>query len=143
MSDEDEWMNAGYAMIANTPPDLKPMAALLRSKKPIPDGLRDLLADLLDPGEAPLHNVRLTLEFISTEFISTPNKEAAFYEKWIAVDAYDRFRAEGMSEEDALTKLANDKIFLREKSVFHKARQFIHAYIPTYIPEMLKRIRGG
>jgi hypothetical protein len=143
MNDEDEWLNAGCAMIANTPPDLKPMAALLRTfEKPIPDGLRDLLADLLDPGDPPRHNARLKLEFISAEF-STANKEAAFYEKWIAVDAYDRLRAEGMSEEDALTKLANDKIFLREKSVFHKARQFIHAYIPTYIPEMLKRIRGG
>jgi hypothetical protein len=143
MNDLDEWINAGCAMIANTPPDLKPMAALLRDvNKPIPPGIRDLLADLLDPGETPPHNARLALKFISAEF-STPNKEAAFYEKWIAVNAYGRLRAEGMSEEDALVKLANDKIFLRDKSVFHRARQFIHAYIPTYISETLRRIRGG
>jgi hypothetical protein len=130
MNDLDEWINAGCAMMANTPPDLKPMAALLRGNKPIPCGIRDLLAELLDPGDPPLFNVRLT-----PEFISTPNKETALFMKWIAVGVYDRLRAEGVSEEDALMEAA--KIFPREKSVFHRSRIFIH----EVVPKLLKRIR--
>jgi hypothetical protein len=132
MNDLDEWINAGCAVIATTPPDLKPMAALLRSKKPIPDDLRDLLAELLDPGEPPLYNVRLTPEFIQTD-----NKEREFFEKWMAVCAYDRLRAMGVSEKSALMVAAT--VFPREKSVFFKARKFIH----EFTPKLLKRIRHG
>jgi hypothetical protein len=129
---DDEWINAGCAMIGTTQPDPKPMTALLRSKKPIPDGLRELLAELLDPGEPPLYNVRLTPKFIETR-----NKDVAFYMQWNAVGLYDRLRAEGVSERDALREAY--KIFPREKSVFLKSRQFIH----TFIPKLLKRIRHG
>jgi len=132
MNDLDEWLNAGAGIIATIPPDPKPMAALLRSKKPIPDGLRDLLAELLDPGEPPLYNVRLT-----PEFINPPSKDVEFFKKWNATGLYDRLRAKGVSEKDALREA--NKIFLREKSVFHKGRKFIH----MFIPKLLKRIRHG
>jgi hypothetical protein len=129
---DDEWTNAIMALIASTEPDTKLLAMWLRSEKPIPPGIRDALAELLNPGEPPLYNVRLT-----PEFIWTPNKEAVFFEKWIAVGLYDRLRAKGMSEENALK--AAGKIFTREKSVVHKGRKFIH----TFIPKLLKRIRHG
>jgi hypothetical protein len=134
MNDEDEWINAVCAVIATTPPDLSPMAALLRGNKPIPPGIRDALAELFDPGEPPRYNVRLTPELIETQ-----NKDVAFYMKWIAVGIYDRLRAEGVSEEDALMEAA--KIFPRDKSVVHRARISIH----EFIAKLLKRIRhpGG
>ena len=131
MNDEDEWLNAGCALIATIPPDPKPMAAMLRSVTPIPPGIRDTLAELLDPGDPPLYNVRLTPKFIQAQ-----TKDVAFYNKWNAVGLYDRFRAEGVSQEDAIRKLRN---ISREKSVFHKGRQFIH----KFIPKLLKRIRHG
>jgi hypothetical protein len=42
---EDEWLNA----IARLPNTTKPLADLFRTSTP-PDGVRDLLAELLDPG---------------------------------------------------------------------------------------------
>lgn len=146
MNDEDEWINAGCAIIGRgffpgpltrpdlkpIRPDLRPMAALLRGNKPIPCGIRDLLAELLDPGDPPLQNVRLTPEFINTE-----RKDVELFQKWIAVGVYDRLRAEGASEEDALMEAT--KIFTRDKSVVHRSRIFIH----EFIPKLLKRVRGG
>ena len=67
---DDEWSNAIAALIASTEPDTKLLAMWLRSEKPIPPGIRDALAELLNPGEPPLYNVRLT-----PEFITPPNKE--------------------------------------------------------------------
>jgi hypothetical protein len=46
---DDLWINACTALIANTPPDPKPLAALLRSRKQIPEETIRLLANLLDP----------------------------------------------------------------------------------------------
>jgi hypothetical protein len=108
------------------------LATCFRGEKPISPGIRDALADLLDPGEPPQFNVRL-----SPVFITPPNKEVMFFAKWIAVGIYDRLRAEGVSEKDALMEAA--KIFPRDKSVVHKARKIIHALVP----KLLKRIRHG
>jgi hypothetical protein len=85
---EDEWINAICALIArsrpdrelakrlkkNEPPppgfsenrmipdpDPKPLAALLRGKRPIPDGVRDTLAELLDPGDPEYLGCKLKL----------------------------------------------------------------------------------
>ena len=129
---DDEWTNAIMALIASTEPDTKLLAMWLHSEKPITPEIRDALAELLTPGEPPLYNVRLT-----PEFITTPNKEVAFFTKWTAVGLYDRLRADGASEKEALREA--NKIFPCEKTVFHKARIFIH----TYIPKLLKRIRHG
>jgi hypothetical protein len=63
---DDEWTNAIMALIASTEPDTKLLAMWLRSEKPIPPGIRDALAEPLNPGEPPLYNVRLTPEFIWT-----------------------------------------------------------------------------
>src|ERR1700730_15088970 len=114
MNDEDEWINAVQALICNIPASPKPLAAMLRGDTPIPRGIRDTLAELLDPGEPPLYNVRLT-----PKFIETPNKDETFFTKWIAVGLYDRLRADGATQEDALIEAF--KIFHREKSVFLKS----------------------
>ena len=127
-----EWTNAIGALIASSRPDTKPLAMWLRSEKPIPSGIRQSIAELLDPGNPPLYNVRLV-----PEFIRTPKQDSEFFMKWIASGIYDRCCAEGMSEKDALGEA--NKIFPREKSVFHKNRKFIR----TFIPKLLKRIRHG
>jgi hypothetical protein len=51
MIDEDEWINAVLALICNIPASPKPLAAMLRGDTPIPPGIRDTLAELIDPGE--------------------------------------------------------------------------------------------
>jgi hypothetical protein len=128
MNDDDEWINAGCAMMASIRPDLGPMIALLRGHKPVPRGIRDLLADLLAPGDSPPYSVRLTLEFTRTQEFGTPRKENDFFKKWVAVGIYDRLRAEGASEKEALGEA--NKIFPCEKTSFHKARIAIHERAP-------------
>lgn len=51
MNDDDEWINAVLALICNRPESPKPLAAMLRGDTPIPPGIRDTLAELIDPGE--------------------------------------------------------------------------------------------
>jgi hypothetical protein len=49
---DDEWTNAIAALIASTEPDTKLLATCFRGEKPIPPGIRDALAELLDPRAA-------------------------------------------------------------------------------------------
>jgi hypothetical protein len=98
---DHDWQNAIAALIASTKPNTKPLAMWLRSEKPIPPGIRDSIAELLDPGKPPLYNVRLTPKFIKTQ-----NKHVAFFMKWTATRVYDELRAKGVSEKDALMEVA-------------------------------------
>jgi hypothetical protein len=125
MNDLDKWLNAGSAVIATTPPDLKPMAALLRSEKPFPHELRDLLAELLDPGEPPLYNVKLTPKRIQTE-----SKEAKLFNKIIvAVIEYDKLRNAGKSANDARAYVTKKYGWDCEVSVFNRRRRSVHAHM--------------
>jgi hypothetical protein len=130
MNDLDEWMNAGCAIIATTPPDLKPMAALLRSEKPFPHELRDLLAELLDPGEPPLYNVKLTPKRIQTE-----HKEATLFNRTIvAVIEYDMLCNEGKSAIEARADVTKKYGWNCDESTFNRRRRQVHAH--------QKRVRG-
>ena len=131
MNDEDEWLNAGCALIQQSHRTLSRWRPCSAASRRFPRNSRHACR-VLDPGDPPLYNVRLTPKFIQAQ-----TKDVAFYNKWNAVGLYDRFRAEGVSEEGALEEAT--KIFPREKSVFHKGRQFIH----EFIPKLLKRIRHG
>jgi hypothetical protein len=51
MNDEDEWENAVLALICNIPASPKPLAAKLRGDTPISPGIRNTLAELIDPGK--------------------------------------------------------------------------------------------
>jgi hypothetical protein len=62
MNDEDEWRNAVTAFIAGTPQDPKPLAAMLRGDTPIPPGIRDALAELIDPGKPEYLGCKLVLK---------------------------------------------------------------------------------
>jgi hypothetical protein len=130
MNDEDEWLNASSALIATIPPDPKPMAALLRSEKPVPHGIRDLLAELLDPGEPPLYNVKLTPKRIRTK-----RKEAELFNRTIgAIAEYDKLRNAGKSANDARAYVAKKYGWNCDESVFNGHRRRVHAY--------MKRVRG-
>jgi hypothetical protein len=50
----DVWLAAINAL-----PDPRPIAALLRSDTPMPDGARHLLAELFHPGDPPISDFRL------------------------------------------------------------------------------------
>jgi hypothetical protein len=58
----DDWINAVEAFIAWTPPDQKPLAAMLRGDAPIPPGIRDALAELIDPGKPEYLGCKLVLK---------------------------------------------------------------------------------
>jgi hypothetical protein len=47
----EEWQGAIEALIASGTPNPKPLAALIRGSASIPSGVREMLAELLDPQE--------------------------------------------------------------------------------------------
>jgi hypothetical protein len=59
---DDEWTNAVLALICNMPASPKPLAAMLRGDTPIPRGIRDMLAELIDAGEPEYLGCKLVLE---------------------------------------------------------------------------------
>jgi hypothetical protein len=64
MTDGEEWLNAGAALIAYEVSDPKPLADLLRSHKEIPEATLHLLADLLDP--PPVAPLGMQLRIVET-----------------------------------------------------------------------------
>jgi hypothetical protein len=48
----EEWQSAVEALLASNSPNPKPLAALIRGGGPIPNGAREIFAELLDPWAA-------------------------------------------------------------------------------------------
>jgi hypothetical protein len=63
MTDEEEWLKAGAALIA-TKSDPRPLADLLRSRREIPEAAIHLLATLLDP--PPVDPLGMRLKIVET-----------------------------------------------------------------------------
>jgi hypothetical protein len=59
---DDEWTNAVLDLICNIPASPKPLAGMLRGDTPIPPGIRDTLAELIDPGEPEYLGCKLVFE---------------------------------------------------------------------------------
>jgi hypothetical protein len=70
MTDDEEWLRAGAALIAHTASDPKPLADLLRSRREIPEATIHLLAALLDP--PPTDPLGMRLKIVETH-IPTAN----------------------------------------------------------------------
>jgi hypothetical protein len=112
MDNEVEWINAASALIASTPPDPKPLAALLRSGNPSP-GICDLLADLLDPNETDYLHCKL--ELVDTV---TPQKQFfAIDTKTAVMGAHAQLMKEGKSSIDAAEIIAENPILTTSGSV--------------------------
>jgi hypothetical protein len=73
MTDEEEWLKAGAALIA-TKSDPRPLADLLRSRREIPEAAIHLLATLLDP--PPIDPLGMRLKIVETH-IPAANLPAA------------------------------------------------------------------
>lgn len=86
----DIWINAFAAF-----PDVQPLLLLLRSDTPMTPGARDLLAELLSPGDPPIDPFVLELK---------PNAKfdmAGILEKIAAADLYGCELAAGKSSQQA------------------------------------------
>jgi hypothetical protein len=109
-------------------PDIKALARLLRSREPLPDGLRDALAEILDsrlPGELAC-NWRLRPVFRGRH----KNKAQHVNENdQIIVRKIGAARKRGMSIEDAIRQIvADDKVDKSESALWliwkkHQRRQ--------------------
>ena len=88
-------------------PDIKALARLLRSKEPLPEGLRDALAEMLDsrlPGELAC-NWRLRPVFCGRHKSKAQHVNET---DQIIVRKIDAARKRGMSIEDAIQQIADD-----------------------------------
>ncbi len=62
----EEWQGAIEALLASNTPNPKPLAALIRGSASIPSGVREMLAELLDPQEPEYLYFRLVLKSTRT-----------------------------------------------------------------------------
>lgn len=97
--------NAVEALIASTPPDPKPLAALLRRGTPSPR-ICALLADLLDPNETDYLSCKL--ELVDT---MTPQKQFfAIDTKMAVVAAHAQLMKDGIFSNDSAEIIAENPI---------------------------------
>ena len=125
MTTEDIWLNAFAAF-----PDVRPLVALLRSDVPIPLGARDLLAEMLAPGDPPFE--KFTLE-------CKPNP--AFentLEKFNIETKYRLNQAAGMRSEEAARQTGDPAAGIRQVGV----RQ-VHRIVGEQTAQRLhRRLKG-
>jgi hypothetical protein len=98
LANDLEWAYANIALQYRKPPDSRPLAALLRSEKPIPRGIRENLAELLDPGKLILSDI--TLKPVRKRGV-TLRKLEFFVKSLRAVIKYEQLRQAGKSADVA------------------------------------------
>jgi hypothetical protein len=101
---DDEWHNAVSALIARSTPDAAPLARLLRSSAPIPEGVRDTLAELLLPGKPEFLFARLVLKKDDSALLKVNSVQIP------AVSHYERARLTGASDPEATQSVEDAKI---------------------------------
>jgi hypothetical protein len=118
----DVWLAAVNAL-----PDARPIAALLRSDTPMPDGARHLLAELFHPGNPPITDYQLQAHR-NPEFARTIRKLGATV-------TYRRALADGTTKSKAAEEAA--------KWSGVDARQ-VRRWLQENVPErLLGRLRAG
>jgi len=106
---EDLWINAFAAF-----PDLQPLVQLLRSNTPMTTGARDLLAELLSPGDPPIDSFVLELK---------PNaKFRKMFPELDAVHSYANARDAGESSEKAAAKAAEQHLVTERQIHRYRAK---------------------
>jgi hypothetical protein len=108
----DEWQIAFLALIAARPSNPAPLVALLRSGAPIPTAARDVLAELLSPGDPEFFHRRLV--------VIEEGGEDAFRNdarKIAAARTYNEFRGYGMTSEES-ARAAGQEHHIGERTIF-------------------------
>lgn len=102
---EDAWRPAREAIFGRKPPDLKPLAELLRSDIPVSPGMRDALAELLDPRVPAIYDLRLEIKKTSPPAY----KSDGGFQLWLRVArAFRDERQSGTSYEEAAAIVGED-----------------------------------
>jgi TPR repeat protein len=103
-SNEDIWLNAIAAF-----PDVKPLVDLLRSNLHMPPGARDLLAEMLMPGDPPIEKFQL-------ECKPNPDFETVLWK--LSVEAkYHMNKAAGLGSEEAAEQTGDPSAGVRKVGV--------------------------
>jgi len=140
LANDLEWTYANIALQYRKPPDSRPLAALLRSEKPIPRGIREGLAELLDPGKLILSDI--TLKPARKRGV-TPRKLEFFVKSWRAVNMYEDLRRAGKSADVARAEATKKYKWQCDDSVFNKQRKRVLAYLARLPTGLGERIING
>jgi hypothetical protein len=124
-AETDIWLNAMAAF-----PDVKPLVDLLRSDVPMPQGIRDLVAEMLAPGDPPIEAFRLECK-----------RNPAFNKTLSKFDIETRYRANfaaGMDSDEAAKQTGDPNAGVRQVGV----RQ-VHRIVKDRSAKRLhKRLKG-
>jgi hypothetical protein len=120
MSNDDdlEWLNAGVAL-ANPPHDPSHFVALLRSGRPIPNGARDMLAEMLDPNGPGYLHLRLIVSNTETKTrnIAIDNENLAI------VSEYRKHMEAGKSSQEAAIE-TGEKFGCSDREVYRRIKDW-------------------
>jgi hypothetical protein len=129
LANDLEWTYAFIALMRKPRGNPRPLAALLRSEKPISRGVRKSLAELLDPSELLIFDTTLKpMRRIGW----TPHKLKFFGKRWSAVTRYDWLRQAGKSADDARAEVTKKYKWRCDESVFNRHRRRVHAYLAHF-----------
>jgi hypothetical protein len=129
LANDLEWTYANIALQYRTPPDSRPLAALLRSEKPIPRSIREGLAELLDPGKLILSDI--TLKPVRKRGV-TPRKKEFFVKSLRAVITYEQLLRAGKAAADARAEVAKKYKWRCDESVFNRHKRLVHAHLARW-----------
>jgi hypothetical protein len=140
LANDLEWTYANIALQYRKPPDSRPLAALLRSEKPIPRGIREGHAELLDPGKLILSDI--TLKPVRKRGV-THRKKEFFVNSLRAVITYEQLLRAGKSAADARAEAAKKYKWQCDESVFNRHRKLVLAHLARWPRGLGERIING
>ena len=119
MEDDLAWENAGAAIFGRTTPDLRPLVELLRGERPIPAGMRHMLAMMMDPdGDGYLH-FQLKLDSLESKRRGIVEDLASMS---IAADYYRR-KESGKTSEVAAEE-TGEKFGIDSRTVYRRVERW-------------------
>jgi hypothetical protein len=139
LANDLEWTYAYIALQYRKPPDPRPLAALLRSEKPIPRGIRENLAELLDPGKVILSTI--ILKPVRSRGV-TQRKLEFFAKSLRAVIRYDQLRHAGKSAEVARGEVTKKYNWACDESVFNRHMRLVHAHMARWPKGVREELTG-
>jgi hypothetical protein len=115
----EEWQGAIEALLASNTPNPEPLAALIRGSASVPSGVREVLAELLDPQEPEYLYFRLELK--STK---TPDQRRRLLEmEWKVAVLYEKLRGDGKSSKEAIAAV-REKFLCEERMILRHVRKW-------------------